>query len=51
MKEVIDVIKKYGETHIIQIVQGTNVCLPELKDNESVCYGDGITFHFLLIEK
>lgn len=44
--------KKYGETHNIErIYETTSPDLYKLKDNQSVCWGDGRTFYFLLTEK
>lgn len=40
--------KKHESTHMITPVLGTSPDLRELKPNESVCWGDGKTFHFKL---
>ena len=43
---------KWGKTHTIQKIYGSlEVNLPDLPDNQSVCYGDGKTFYYLLIKK
>ena len=42
---------KWSETHTIEKRMGTDVDLRHLKDGESVCYGDGKTYHFLLTAK
>ncbi len=42
---------KWGKTHIIQKVMGTKAELKELNPKQSVCWGDGETYHFLLTEK
>lgn len=41
----------YGGTHDIYKRMETFVDLRYLKDNESVCYGDGETYHWLLVKK
>jgi len=45
---LIKVKEKYGKTHKIQAVKGTNVKVHKLANNESVCWGDGENYHFLL---
>lgn len=45
------VYDKFGKTHTIEKRMGTSVNMEELKDNQSVCWGDGISYHFLLTEK
>jgi hypothetical protein len=40
--------KRWSATHTIEKVMGTEVTLSDLEDNQSVCYGDGKTFHFRL---
>lgn len=45
------VFEKYGETHLIEKRMGTSVDITKLKDNESVCWGDGVSYHFLLTKK
>jgi hypothetical protein len=40
----------YGKTHKIEKRAGTAVFLPLLKDNQSIVWGDGKTFHWLLTE-
>lgn len=39
---------KYGKTHEIEKVMGTRVDITKLKDNQSVIWGDGETYHFRL---
>lgn len=46
-----EVNAKYGETHFIDKIPGTHVELDKLQENQLVCWGDGITFHFLLTRK
>lgn len=41
----------WGKTHHIEKVWGTTVEMSSLKDNQSVCWGDGETYHFRLTEK
>ena len=44
--------KKYGETHDVKRVYADlSPDLSKLKDNQSVCWGDGRTFYFPLTEK
>lgn len=43
--------ERCGATHHIEKVMGTEVDLTKLKDNQSVCWGDGETYHFRLTEK
>ena len=43
-----EVFKKYKGTHMITARLGTRVDLTKLAANESIVYGDGETFHFLL---
>lgn len=43
-----DFYKKWEGTHMVTPVLGTRPDLRKLKDNESVCWGDGKTFHFKL---
>lgn len=50
-ENVIRVNELYGKTHKIQAVKGVNVDLRNLSSGESVCYGDGKTYHFLLTKK
>ena len=40
----------YGETHKIKMRPGCEVNLQHLNDNESVCMGDGESYHWLLIK-
>lgn len=50
-KNFVGIWQKYGETHTITARLGLKVDLRKLAPNESVCYGDGETFHFLLTKK
>lgn len=44
--------EKYKDTHTIERVSTSLECdLTKLKDNQSVVFGDGKTFYFLLTEK
>lgn len=47
-KDFPQVFAKYEGTHMVTARLGTKVDLTKLKDNESICFGDGKTFHFLL---
>lgn len=47
-KDFYEVFKKYEGTHMVSARLGTKVDLRKLKPNESICYGDGKSFHFLL---
>ena len=40
--------EKYGKTHTIEAVKGTQVVLAKLAKNQSVCWGDGESYHFRL---
>lgn len=40
---------KYGKTHIIEKVEGTEVNLKKLAPDEMVLWGDGETYHWKLI--
>ena len=40
--------EKYGKTHTIEAVKGTKVEMAKLAKNQSVCWGDGETYHFRL---
>ena len=40
--------EKYGKTHIIEAVKGTKVIMAKLAKNQSVCWGDGESYHFRL---
>jgi hypothetical protein len=40
----------YGKTHNIEAIKGTNVDMSKLEKNQSVCWGDGETYHFRLTE-
>lgn len=42
------VLEKYGKTHTIEAVKGTKVEMAKLAKNQSVCWGDGESYHFLL---
>ena len=44
-------IDKWGKTHTIKKVIGTEIQLGNLNKNESVVYGDGKTFHWLITLK
>lgn len=44
-------VELYGKTHIIEKRKGINVFLPMLKNNQSVAYGDGKSFYYLLTER
>lgn len=46
-----EVFKKYEGTHMVSARLGVRVDLTKLKPNESVVYGDGETFHFLLTKQ
>lgn len=46
-----EVTAKWGETHDIEKVMGTEVDLTLLNDNQSVVWGDGETFHWRLTKK
>lgn len=41
---------KYRETHQVFKKKGTEVILEALEDDESVIWGDGETYHYLLKE-
>lgn len=38
----------YGATHEIEVIYGTKAKMSNLGPNQSVCYGDGKSFHFRL---
>ncbi|MFY7988736.1 MAG: hypothetical protein ACOVNP_07640 [Flavobacterium sp.] len=40
--------EKYGKTHSIEAVKGTKVIMEKLAKNQSVCWGDGESYHFRL---
>ena len=40
--------EKYGKTHTIEAVKGTKVEMAKLAKNQSVCWGNGESYHFLL---
>ena len=40
--------EKYGKTHTIEAVKGTKVEMAKLAKNQSVCWGDGESYHFRL---
>ena len=40
--------EKYKNTHTVKKRQGTEVDLRHLNENESVIWGDGKTYHYLL---
>lgn len=41
-------LDRYGQTHSIEAVKGTSPLLSKLKENQSVIWGDGETYHFRL---
>jgi len=43
-----NVREKYGKTHTIEAVKGTKVVMSKLAKNQSVCWGDGESYHFRL---
>jgi hypothetical protein len=45
------VLEKYGKTHFIEKRNGTSVEVGTLKPNQSVCWGDGRNYYYLLTEK
>ncbi len=45
------IFKKYNKTHDIEKVPGTSVRMQDLNDDQSVCWGDGKTYHYLLTKK
>jgi len=47
-KHLVSVREKYAETHKIEAVLGTKVDMRCLAENESICWGDGETYHFKL---
>lgn len=47
-RDYADFYNKHEGTHMITAVLGIRPDLRKLKDNESVVYGDGKTFHFKL---
>lgn len=50
-KNYLNVVDLYGKKYNIEPVCGTNPKLKLLDKNQSVVYGDGETYHFLLTEK
>lgn len=44
-------MEKWGATHNIKKVKGTNPNMESLWEGQGVAYGDGETFHWLLTEK
>lgn len=50
-KDFPGVFTRYSETHTVIARQGTRVDITKLNKNESIVYGDGETFHFLLTKK
>ena len=40
--------EKYGKTHKIEAVKGTKVVMAKLAKGQSVCWGDGESYHFRL---
>jgi hypothetical protein len=49
--EKLSIEHKYGKTHNIKKRKGTEVDLTHLNENESVVWGDGKTYHYLLTKK
>jgi hypothetical protein len=47
-KNLKKVREKYGKTHKIEAVKGTKIDMTKLTDNQSVCWGDGESYHFRL---
>jgi hypothetical protein len=47
-KDFPEVFKKYEGEHMVTAVLGTRPNLQKLAKNESVCWGDGKSFHFKL---
>jgi hypothetical protein len=45
---LVKVREKYGKTHTIEAIKGTKINLQKLSKNQSVCWGDGKTYHFRL---
>ena len=50
-KNYLNVVDLYGKKYNIEPVCGTNPKLKLFDSNQSVVYGDGETYHFLLTEK
>lgn len=42
--------EKYGKTHKVEAVKGTKAILAKLAKGQSVCWGDGQSYHFRLTE-
>lgn len=40
--------EKYGQTHAIEAIKGTKIIMAKLAKNQSVCWGDGESYHFRL---
>ncbi len=49
--EFTDIMARYDATHIIEQVNNEQVRLYRLKYNESIHYGNGKTYYWLLTEK
>jgi hypothetical protein len=49
-KDFPEVYEKYSATHTVTARHGTKIDLTKLEKNQSVVWGDGKTFHFLLTE-
>lgn len=47
-ENVIKVFERYGNTHKIEAVIGTEVNMVYLEDNQDVCWGDGQSYQFRL---
>lgn len=39
---------EYGKIHTVESVKGTKVIMAKLSKNQSVCWGDGESYHFRL---
>jgi hypothetical protein len=50
-ENVIKVRERHGKTHHIEAVIGTQPILDRLSKGQSVCWGDGKTYHFRLTPK
>lgn len=48
---VIDVVEKYGETHIIEAVLGTTVDMTQVPKGTGVLWGDGKIYHYRIYKK
>lgn len=50
-KDRLKIKRLYGKTHKITKIMSTKIYLGNLGDNQSVCYGDGETYSWLLTRK